>query len=204
MIGRLRSELPNSWTLRIPSHIGPRYQTQIDRINMLFKKLLLSKQEEVTTHALANTEWDFKINLFSTKKLLKAGSSSHKLSETVFTESFRSYSLNEAKLPEKDLEFTFEQDHFDRPMCTLGSSCINVTLFPPKSSKSNYDAYKGEYIFLLDRSGSMGGSRIEKAKESLVLFLKSLPENSIFNIISFGSKFERMFKKSIAYNDVNV
>ena len=114
-----------------------------------------SKPGEATSKTSVNTEWDFKINLFSTKKVLKAGSSSHKLSEKVFTESFRSYSLNEAKLPEKDLEFTFEQDHFDRPMCTLGSSCINVTMFPPKSSKSNYDAYRGEYIFVLDRSGSM-------------------------------------------------
>lgn len=160
MLGRLSNELPNSWTLRIPSHIGPRYKTQTDTINTLFKKLLLSSPQEFTSHTLANTEWDFKINLFSTKKLLKAASSSHKLSETIFTESFRSYALDEDKLPEKDLEFTFEQDHFDRALCTAGSSCINLTLFPPKSSKSNFDMYKGEYIFLLDRSGSMGGSRI--------------------------------------------
>jgi len=110
----------------------------VDHITKLFKKLLSSKPDEFTSHTLANTEWDFKINLFSTKKLLKAGSSSHKLTENIFTESFRSYALDEAKVPEKDLEFTFEQDHFDRPVCTLGDSCINMTFFPPKSAKSNF------------------------------------------------------------------
>ena len=109
LIGRLTSEKPHSWTLRIPSHIGPRYQTQTEVITSLFKGLLKSKPEETTTFTPANTEWDFKINLFSTKKIIKASSSSHKLSENIFTDSFRSYTLDEAKLPEKDLEFTFEQ-----------------------------------------------------------------------------------------------
>lgn len=45
MIGRLSSEKPNSWTLRIPSHIGPRYETQVDQISKLFKKLLKSKPD---------------------------------------------------------------------------------------------------------------------------------------------------------------
>lgn len=57
---------------------------------------------------------------------------------------------------------------------------------------------------MIDRSGSMGGDRIEKAKESLILFLKSLPECSIFNVISFGSNFERMFKRSAFYNDAYI
>jgi len=39
-IGKLASELPNTWTLRIPSHIGPRYQTQTDLITKLFKKFI--------------------------------------------------------------------------------------------------------------------------------------------------------------------
>ncbi|CAD8117131.1 unnamed protein product [Paramecium primaurelia] len=48
--------------------------------------------------------------------------------------------------------------------------------------------------------GSMEGIRIEKAKQSLILFRKSLPEDSIFNFISFGSDVEKMFDIEQAYN----
>ena len=40
---------------------------------------------------------------------------------------------------------------------------------------ADMDAARGEFIFLLDRSGSMSGNRMNMAKESLILFLKSLP-----------------------------
>lgn len=61
-----------------------------------------------------------------------------------------------------------------------------------------------EYVFILDRSGSMGGKRIENAKNSLIFFLKSLPYRSRFNIISFGTKFNSMFPESVEYNKVNL
>ena len=59
-----------------------------------------------------------------------------------------------------------------------------------------------EYIFLIDRSGSMYQTII-LARKALVLFLQSLPEGSLFNICSYGSEFEFLFKgvRSVTYND---
>jgi von Willebrand factor A domain-containing protein 5 len=43
------------------------------------------------------------------------------------------------------------------------------------------------YVFVVDRSGSMSGRRIEITKEAVTLFIQSLPFGSAFDIISFGS-----------------
>jgi len=36
------------------------------------------------------------------------------------------------------------------------------------------------YVFIVDRSGSMEGNRMQKAKEAMDLFLRSMPENCMF------------------------
>jgi len=38
-----------------------------------------------------------------------------------------------------------------------------------------------ELVFLVDRSGSMGGRPIAQVKRALQFFLRSLPEETIFN-----------------------
>jgi uncharacterized protein with von Willebrand factor type A (vWA) domain len=61
-----------------------------------------------------------------------------------------------------------------------------------------------EYIFVLDRSGSMGGTRMTSANNALIFFLKSLPFNSRFNVISFGNSYNSMFPSSVEYSTANL
>ncbi len=63
------------------------------------------------------------------------------------------------------------------------------------------DTAANEFIFILDRSGSMEGVRIRQAKLALLIFLKSLPVGSYFNVISFGSSFTQLFETSQPYED---
>ena len=60
---------------------------------------------------------------------------------------------------------------------------------------------KQEYIFLVDRSGSMNGDRIDTAKRALVMLLRALPTlGTTFNIFSFGTTCSGLFVESIEYS----
>ena len=50
----------------------------------------------------------------------------------------------------------------------------------------------------------MNGQRIEKARQALVVFLKSLPEDSFFNVVSFGSSSEKLFPSTVKYSNKDV
>jgi hypothetical protein len=47
----------------------------------------------------------------------------------------------------------------------------------------------------------MSGSPIRLAVEALKLFLHSLPIGSKFNVVSYGSKYTKLFEQSMSYND---
>ncbi|XP_051779069.1 von Willebrand factor A domain-containing protein 5A-like isoform X12 [Erpetoichthys calabaricus] len=91
----------------------------------------------------------------------------------------------------------------------MGVPLVMVSLYPEFSRSTEESLTKnGEFIFLMDCSGSMketmewesnSARRIESARDTLLLLLKSLPFGCYFNICLFGSHFKFFFPKSVEY-----
>ena len=60
------------------------------------------------------------------------------------------------------------------------------------------------FIFLLDQSGSMSGHPMTVANKALILFLQSLPAGSYYQIIGFGSNFEKYDNIPKEYTQQNI
>ncbi|XP_026196103.1 von Willebrand factor A domain-containing protein 5A-like [Anabas testudineus] len=101
-----------------------------------------------------------------------------------------------------------------KPGTLMGDPVVMVSLYPefPQSVMSSV-ASCGEFIFLLDRSGSMScplnnsnhqETRIASARDTLLLLLKSLSMGCYFNIYSFGSSYEHIFPKSVEYSETTM
>ncbi|XP_017563343.2 von Willebrand factor A domain-containing protein 5B1 [Pygocentrus nattereri] len=70
-----------------------------------------------------------------------------------------------------------------------------------QSMTSDLRRVQGEFIFLIDRSGSMSGVNINRVKDAMVVILKSLFPACLFNIIGFGSTFKTLFATSQSYDE---
>ena len=60
------------------------------------------------------------------------------------------------------------------------------------------------FIFLIDQSGSMAGSSMRIVSEAILFFLQSLTKGSYFQLIGFGSSFNKINSKPVEYNKENV
>uniref|UniRef100_A0A452FVG9 von Willebrand factor A domain containing 5B1 n=1 Tax=Capra hircus TaxID=9925 RepID=A0A452FVG9_CAPHI len=73
-----------------------------------------------------------------------------------------------------------------------------------QSAQPNLRKTRGEFIFLVDRSGSMSGTNIQCVKDAMLVALKSLMPSCLFNIIGFGSTFKTLFPSSQTYSEENL
>jgi len=119
-------------------------------------------------------------------------------------------------LPDKEivlkicLEYPLEQRCWIEPAQSGKGLAAMAVLYPDETLASKLVANSplqlekkpdasNEFLFLLDRSGSMSGGKITRASEALQLFLRSLPPDCHFNIIGFGSQPELLFPSPVPY-----
>ena len=90
---------------------------------------------------------------------------------------------------------------------------ITVPSQPDQDNKiSYYSKYQdnaindspGLFIFLIDQSGSMRGKSIDLVKQSLLLFIQSIPPGSYFQLIGFGTDFQKYNEEPVEYNQKNM
>lgn len=104
----------------------------------------------------------------------------------------------------QDFVLIVSADGVDAPRCFAqrapnGTVAMQLNIMP----KFNLPPVpRQEYLFLVDRSGSMKGKSIETAKRALVMLLRALPsQNTWFNIFSFGRQSDSLWPQSVPYDE---
>ena len=124
---------------------------------------------------------------------------------------FRTEKMNEPYLlsqynPEKDETsyiFGMIYDQKQIPIPEKPDTDMNINYYQKYESDVKTDT-PSLFIFLIDQSGSMSGSSMRLVSESLLFFLQSLPKDSYFQLIGFGSTFKKINEKPLLYNRENV
>uniref|UniRef100_H3DCV8 von Willebrand factor A domain containing 5B2 n=1 Tax=Tetraodon nigroviridis TaxID=99883 RepID=H3DCV8_TETNG len=103
--------------------------------------------------------------------------------------------------PERKLEFVRKRYHKD-----ILSSPVLMLNFCPDLLGEPLELHRAtrELLFLVDRSGSMSGTKIQSVKEAMVIALKSLPPGTKLNIVGFGTTIKPLFTSSKLSTDVTI
>lgn len=171
----------------------------------------------------SKTAFEFQASIEATSAITKVASPSHPVSlelgpdpplphaKDLPAANYARVSFGTETTLEKDVVLNIHAAGLDQPRCVAEldpdgkTAAVSLTLVP----RFRLPEVEGqEYIFLVDRSGSMGpwnrsGGRIDMARKALVVLLRSLPSTSTsFNIASFGSSVESLWPTSQPYNQV--
>ncbi len=78
-----------------------------------------------------------------------------------------------------------------------------MLLISPEIKKQADQVAKKNVVFVVDRSGSMSGKKIEQAKSALKFVLNNLREGDLFNVVAYDSIVESFRPEMQRYNDEN-
>lgn len=137
-------------------------------------------------------------------------SSSHKINIEREDETLCKVTLKDGEVLNKDFELELKEVHPIEAggMCyTIRNeeeqSILYLSLFPKLEEDESEEGKN--YIFIVDKSSSMVGDKLEKGKNALQLCLRSLDKKDTFNIIAFDEEVN-VFSETgkVAFNQQNL
>ena len=201
--------------LLLPTTLKPRYELAVAQLQPSYSQQPVN---EISVSAIY--KFCFEIFLVGEiGELKQITSPSHKLTEFIATDGckgmhitssdplnvdlvvyidFRNIkplsALIEPPLPERE-QHPARHPYLDNPAALL--------TFMPKSDGTELSE-NGEFVFIIDRSGSMSGGPIKEACETLDMLVRSLSLGCYFNIIGFGSSYVSLFPHSVEYSQLRL
>jgi len=110
-----------------------------------------------------------------------------------------SLTLAEPSIPDKDFVLRYAVGEADvaaaawvstRPASPDAPDYALVTVVPPRRADLNAKSEAREFLYVIDRSGSMSGGPLEQAKNGVKVALRALSERDTFSIQAFDDKVE--------------
>ena len=202
MVGELPIEADGRVRFTLPSVLKPRYTPEGSS-----DPLAVTQNPSVKQASVAGV-FKFSMNIEGAKRVAEVSSPTHQLKTEEAMDCVNVCIPGEGPV-RGDVTILIRYKDPHEPMAMveaaiegsktkeMKSKAVMLTFFP---KFSDLEEAACEFIFVVDRSGSMRGSYIKSASETLVLFLKSIPQGCFFNIISFGSRYESFFPSSTPYN----
>jgi Ca-activated chloride channel family protein len=154
--------------------------------------------EEVSFHVAIDSATDIK-NVYSPNQAIeikrpddKHAIVSYKAKDTIPTSDFRLfYDVGRGQVGTTVLSYRHDE-HEDGYFLLLAS---------PEIKPADKGPTKKTVVFVLDRSGSMSGEKIEQAKAAVKFVLNNLHEGDLFNVIAFDSDIESWKPELQKFND---
>ena len=184
----------STFIYNLPTNIAQRYQQKTIEIE---QEIFEPNHLEYSSDCNFNFNINILIKSSNIIKNIDCNCLESKLSKISDTE----YLINTNTVPKfGDFVITFNTELKPCAYKYKNYYAINFN-FPTQNDKSDIPK---SYSIIVDRSGSMDGSKMDNAKEALKLFVSSLPKESYFNIISFGSSYMGLYESPVIYTDKNI
>lgn len=210
------------YSLRFPLVVAPRYNPEPSDVNVVDyggKQAPVDPvpdRDRITPPVLDPAKAG-KINPVSIQVKLNAGfalgdikSPFHQITLNHTGDETATLSLAQGTVPaDKDFELTWSPKAASVPQTALFHESVSgqdylLAMVTPPTLDGAPKLLPRELIFVIDNSGSMAGTSITQAKESLLFALGRLRPGDTFNVVRFDDTMETLFDKAVDASSENL